>query len=54
MPTYEYRCEKCRRVFSVRMTIGEHDKKKAKCPKCGGRKVRQQLASFFAVTSKKS
>jgi len=54
MPTYEYTCEKCRRAFHVTMTIGAHDKKRPECPKCGSRKVRQQLAAFFAVTSKKS
>jgi putative FmdB family regulatory protein len=54
MPTYEYKCEKCRKAFHVTMTIGAHDKKRPECPKCGSRRVSQQLASFFAVTSKKS
>jgi len=54
MPTYEYRCEKCRKRFAVTMTIGEQDRKKIGCSKCGSRRVRQEFASFFAVTSKKS
>ena len=54
MPAYDYRCGKCRKYFTVRLTITEHDKKKPGCPKCGTRKVTQQMASFFAVTSKKS
>ena len=54
MPTYDYRCEKCRKKFSLVMTIGEHDRKRPKCPKCGSRKVRQQISAFFAVTSDKS
>ncbi len=54
MPTYEYKCEKCRKAFHVMMTITAHGKKMPGCPKCGSRKVNQLLAAFFAVTSKKS
>lgn len=54
MPTYDYRCEKCNRRFSITCTISEHDKKKATCPKCGSRQVKQQISTFFAVTSNKS
>ncbi|MDD5555943.1 MAG: zinc ribbon domain-containing protein [bacterium] len=54
MPTYEYRCGKCRRAFTARLSMSEHDRRKPACPKCGSRKVAQQLASFFPVTSKKS
>jgi hypothetical protein len=36
------------------MSIAEYEKKKVKCPKCGSRKVEQQPAAFYAVTSKKS
>ncbi|MBM3789002.1 MAG: zinc ribbon domain-containing protein [Acidobacteria bacterium] len=54
MPTYDYKCSKCRKKFSVIMSIAEYDQKKAKCPKCGSRQVEQVIQSFFAVTSKKS
>lgn len=54
MPAYDYRCEKCKRRFSVSMTIMQHEKKRTGCPRCGSRRVNQQLVSFFAVTSKKS
>ena len=54
MPTYDYRCEKCRKRFSVTMNIKEHDGKKVKCPKCNSAKVTQLIASFFAQTSRKS
>ena len=36
------------------MTMAEHDKARAKCPKCGGRKIQQQFGSFSVKTSKKS
>jgi putative FmdB family regulatory protein len=54
MPTYEYVCNKCGKKFSLLLSISEHDKKKARCPKCKSIKVEQLLLSFFAVTSKKS
>ena len=54
MPTYEYVCKKCRKAFSLFMSISEHEKKRARCPKCKSTQVEQQLLSFFAVTSKKS
>jgi len=54
MPVYEYQCRQCNRKFTVTMSIAEYEKKKVKCPKCGSRKVEQQPAAFYAVTSKKS
>jgi len=56
MPTYEYRCEKCEKKFTLVMRISEHSEKKCKivCPKCGSKKARQELQPFFANTSKKS
>jgi putative FmdB family regulatory protein len=54
MPQYEYLCNGCGKKFSLIQTIEEHDKGKVKCPKCGGTKVEQQWAAFYATTSKKS
>lgn len=54
MPTYEYQCLECKKKFSVVLTVQEYDKKKVKCPACQSSKVEQQVAAFFAVTSKKS
>lgn len=54
MPSYDYRCTECNRKFSLTMTVAEYEKKKVKCPKCGSKKVEQRLATFYAVTSKKS
>ena len=54
MPTYEYRCEKCRTRFSRVETIAQHGKKRPKCSKCGSAKVMQVFSSFFAKTGKKS
>lgn len=54
MPIYEFVCGKCRKKFSLTMSISEYEKKKAACPKCKSSDVKQQISSFQTVTSKKS
>jgi len=54
MPTYEYRCLNCNKPFTVAMSISEYEKGKVKCPKCGKRRVKQQITQFMVQTSKKS
>jgi putative FmdB family regulatory protein len=54
MPRYEFYCEGCNKPFEIIITLAEYEKGKIKCPKCGGTKVHQEAAAFFAVTSKKS
>jgi len=54
MPTYDYLCEKCRKTFSVKMSMLEHEKERVVCPECKELRVAPQYGSFFAKTSKKS
>jgi putative FmdB family regulatory protein len=54
MPTYDYLCKACKKTFTRTMTMAGHDKARVGCPKCKSKKVEQQFAGFFAVTSKKS
>jgi len=54
VPTYEFVCEKCNKEFTVILSISEYEQKKAKCPKCQGKKVRRLISSFHTKTSKKS
>jgi putative FmdB family regulatory protein len=54
MPTYEYRCEKCGKRFSVVQRISAHTGRAPACPKCKSRSTRQELTAFFAKTGKKS
>jgi putative FmdB family regulatory protein len=54
MPTYEYKCLNCNKKFALKLSVKEHDTKKAKCLKCDSKKVEQVLGSFFAKTGKKS
>jgi putative FmdB family regulatory protein len=51
MPVYEYFCEK---RFEKILSLHEHDESKVVCPNCGTDEVRQLMATFTAVTSKKS
>ncbi len=54
MPSYDYRCEECHKSFTVVLTMDQHDHRKVRCPKCGSKRVRQKVSTFFAVTSRKS
>jgi putative FmdB family regulatory protein len=54
MPVYDYICNDCQKVFETVLTLEEHDGKKIRCPRCGGKNVEQEAAAFYAVTSKKS
>lgn len=54
MPTYEFYCDKCKKAFSLVMSMSDHAKRKARCPKCKGKKLTQQITAFTAITSSKS
>jgi putative FmdB family regulatory protein len=54
MPHYVFFCESCKKEFTVVLHISELEKGGVKCPVCAGEKVRQAVAAFSAVTSKKS
>lgn len=54
MPTYEYRCTKCGKLFERQEHIAEHERSHPTCPKCQSRNVEPVLADFFAKTSRKS
>ena len=54
MPTYDFLCGKCRKKFSLTMSVSEYEKTKVQCPKCKSKEVKQQISSFQTITSKKS
>lgn len=54
MPTYEFKCDKCRHTFEKIMTVAERESARPVCPKCKGRKVTPVLGGFFAKTKRKS
>lgn len=54
MPSYDYRCPECKKKFTLMLSIKDHDGKKAKCPKCGAKKLDQLITGFQVKTSRKS
>jgi putative FmdB family regulatory protein len=54
MPTYDFLCGKCRKKFSLTMSVSDYEKTKIHCPKCKSQEVKQQISSFQTITSKKS
>jgi putative FmdB family regulatory protein len=54
MPIYEFLCNECKKTFRLTLNLAEHAKGKFVCPKCNSKKVEQKVASFVAMTGKKS
>lgn len=54
MPTYEYRCRDCKKVFDRIEPLAEHGDRTPPCPKCKSKNVEQVLTPFFAKTSHKA
>ncbi len=57
MPTYQFLCHKCKKVFELTYTFTEYERKKKqgiKCAECRSSKVVQLIPAFQVQTSKKS
>ncbi len=54
MPTYDFRCTKCNKHFSRKLTISEFVRRRVHCPSCGSKRLEKLISDFFAITSKKS
>ena len=54
MPEYQFVCKDCKKRFTLRLSVAEYVKQKAKCPKCSSRKVDRRISAFSVQTSKKS
>ena len=50
MPTYEYRCDKCRKNFEVFQKITDNPVET--CPECGGKVSKLMSASNFVLKGK--
>lgn len=48
MPLYEYRCDKCRRKFSLLEGVTAKKIKRA-CPKCGSRKLTKLISRIAPI-----
>jgi len=54
MPTYEYRCGKCKKTFTVIIRLKDYEAGNVKCPKCKGKRhLTQQITHFMTKTSRK-
>lgn len=53
MPTYDFLCLNCHKVFSEVLSLAEIAKAKPVCPKCKSKKVKKQITLFITKTSKK-
>ena len=55
MPEYVYTCNKCKKDFSVFLSLKEFEKKQEiKCSHCGNDNIQRKYTSFFAKTNSKS
>jgi putative FmdB family regulatory protein len=54
MPTYEYLCEESKTSSILLLSISEYEEEKYSCPKCKGKKLKQQISPFQTVTLKKA
>ncbi len=50
MPVYEYKCNGCKKTFTVAISLKEHERGKVVCPGCGSRQVTQLISQFIAKT----
>jgi putative FmdB family regulatory protein len=55
MPEYAFYCRACKKPFTAVMSLAQHDKGVASCPKCKQRRqVEKRPAAAFVVTARKS
>ena len=54
MPQYVFLCLNCNREFTQMLHMSDLDKGGVVCPHCGSKQVTQAVATFSAVTPKKS
>jgi putative FmdB family regulatory protein len=48
MPLYEYRCNQCKRKFSLLMGVTAKKEKQA-CPRCGSRRITKLISRISPV-----
>jgi putative FmdB family regulatory protein len=57
MPTYEFFCERCHKIFEQVWPLSEYGKRikeKRKCPSCGSVRVVKTITAVQVRTDKKS
>ena len=52
MPSYDYRCEACGKIWDLFTTVSNRDKAcKQKCPYCGEKKVIRHIGEFPSMAT---
>ncbi len=55
MPEYAFYCRPCKKPFTAIMSIAQHDRGVAPCPRCKKRRdVEKRPAAAYVVTGRKS
>jgi putative FmdB family regulatory protein len=54
MATYDFRCNGCKKKFSLTMGIAERSRKRIKCPKCTSQNVEPLFSMCCAKTARKA
>jgi putative FmdB family regulatory protein len=54
MSTYVFLCQDCNKEFTKSLHMADVEKVGVECPHCGSKRVLQAVASFSAVTPRKS
>lgn len=54
MPTYDYRCQNCRRRFDKFFTYHEYGTKPVVCPHCGSENVQRKIGRIRVARSEAS
>jgi putative FmdB family regulatory protein len=54
MPTYEYRCQDCRKRVSIYQTYEEYGRAPVSCPKCGSANLRRLISRVRFARSEES
>ncbi len=54
MPVYDFRCKKCRKKLTLKMSFRDYEAKKFKCSKCGSKQLERLVSPFGIQISKKS
>jgi putative FmdB family regulatory protein len=54
MSTYVFLCQDCNKEFTKSLHMADVEKVEVECPHCGSKRVLHAVASFSAVTARKS
>lgn len=54
MPTYDFRCNKCRKKFDLFFTYADYENVQVKCPHCGSMDVERKIGRIRVARSEDS